>query len=102
MNLVAAKVSSLIFGRRSEPTHVGCYEGSFMVLMRFKRKWKLSRNRPNVPPGLGVRQSSAALRMRRAGGSSFPVHEPAARPILEIEASSEPKGRASTPLRADS
>ena len=45
MNLVAANVSSLIFGRRSEPTHVGCYEGSFMVIMRFKRKWKLPMNR---------------------------------------------------------
>jgi hypothetical protein len=44
MNLVAAKVSSPIFGRRSEPTHVGCYEASFMVLMRFKRKWKLPMN----------------------------------------------------------
>ena len=38
MTLAAAKVSSLIFGRRSEPTHVGCYEGSFMVPMRFKKE----------------------------------------------------------------
>ena len=63
MNLVAAKVSSLIFGRRSEPTHVGCYEGSFMVLMRFKRQWRLSMNRriyrQVLDCGDGVREVTA-------------------------------------------
>jgi len=41
MNRVAANVSSLISGGRSEPTHVGCYEGWFMTPMRIKKKWRL-------------------------------------------------------------
>jgi len=41
----------------------------FMVPMRAQNEWRLPMNGPNVPPGLGVRQSSAALRIGRAGES---------------------------------
>jgi hypothetical protein len=50
------------FRRRSEPTHVGCYQAWFMVPMRFKKEMEASHE------------------------LAWQVHGPDARPVLEVEA----------------